>query len=103
MSDDNKNTIGKEDTGLKTDEPNWVNIDLGPRNIDPDPQRAQVAVIDQVPRWTELDLEAGTPPRKPLPRFGTKSKIIVGIALLAMVVTGICVPMVVAIRHDGAI
>lgn len=102
MSDHNNNTTEREAPELKTNEPVWVNIDLEPRNVDPNPHSAKATVVDQVPRWSDSDLEARSPSKSRSRRFGKMSKIFVGIALAAMVLTGILAPMVVAIRNEEA-
>ncbi|CAF9909863.1 hypothetical protein IMSHALPRED_008491 [Imshaugia aleurites] len=94
MSDHNNNTTEREAPELKTNEPVWVNIDLEPRNVDPNPHSAKATVVDQVPRWSDSDLEARSPSKSRSRRFG--------IALAAMVLTGILAPMVVAIRNEEA-
>ena len=97
MSDNNnKNT---EVSKFNTNEPGWVNIDLEPRNVDPEPHRAEATVIDPCPGWIKYDVEAQTPPKKRGFRYGLKSKIVVGIALVTMAVVGVTVPMVVSINN----
>lgn len=96
MSDNNKNT---EVSKINTNEAGWVNIDLEPRNVDPEPHRAEATVIDPCPGWINFDTEAQTPPKKRGSRYGFKSKIVVGIALVTMVVVGVTVPMVVSINN----
>lgn len=98
MSDNTYN--GKEVPAFSTHEPGWVDIDLGPRNVDPKCRQAKATVIGQISRWTDFDVEAAAPSKKRLSRFGKKSMIIVGIGLIAMLLTGTIVPMVVAVRRD---
>lgn len=102
MFDNNKNA---ELPALNTHEPDWVNIDLEPRNVDPETHRANATVIDQGPGWTSYDLEAQFRPKNRWWHYGKKTKIVVGIAIVAMVVVGIAVPMVVMIneRHSEGI
>ena len=80
-------------SAFNTHEPGWVNIDLEPR-------RTEATVIDQVPTWTGSDLEANAPPKKRFWSSGKKSKMFVGTAVAAMVLAGIFVPMVIAIRNE---
>ena len=96
MSDSKNNE--REVTAFKLNEPGWVNIDLGPRAVEPHGAKATV-----LPGWADLDLdlEARAPPKKPFWRFGKKSKILVGIAISAMLSAGIFVPMVVVILNGG--
>lgn len=94
----NINNDEKRVSAIDTHEPEWIDIDLGARNIDPAPHRAKATVIDQVPGWTNFDLEAGAPPKKRL-RWGSKTKILLGVAVPAMLLVGIFLPMAVAIRN----
>lgn len=96
---DNKNNERKE-SAVNSNETDWVNIDLGPRTVDPGAHAPRATVVDRVPTWTAFDLEARDPPKKRFWRFGMKSKVLVGIAIAAMVLIGIFVPMVVAIRNS---
>lgn len=92
MSDNSINE--KKVSAFNTHESGWVNIDLEPR-------RAEATVIDhQVPAWTGFDLEANALPKKRFWSSGKKSKMVVGTAVAAMVLTGIVVPMVIAIRNE---
>lgn len=89
-------------SAFDTHEPGWVNIDLEPRNVDPKPRHAKASVVDQVPVWTSFDLEANAPPKKRFWRNGKKTKIVVGIAIAAMALAGIFVPIGIAIKnHEG--
>ena len=89
----------KQVSAFDTHEPDWVNIDLEPRNVDPKPRHTKATVIDQVPVWTSIDLEANAPPKKHFWRNSKKTKIVVGIAVAAMVLAGIFVPMGIAIKN----
>lgn len=85
----------KRSPAFNTDEPGWIDIEL-------EPHRAKATVNDQVHGWTDIDIEARAPPKKRLLRYGTKTKTVVGLALVAMLLTGIFVPMVIAIRNRGS-
>ena len=77
---------------------NWVDIDLGaPRH------KPQAITIAQLPGWTSFDLESNTPPSWKKERVlrllhSKASKIVVGGAILAMLLIGVIVPTVVAVR-----
>ena len=90
MSGNNK--IEKEISDL-------VDVDLEPPKVDPESHR--VEVLGQIPGWNSFDLEANAPPKKCLWLYTGRSKIVVGIAIFAMVLIGIIVPTVVAIRNGG--
>lgn len=96
MPDKKNNDDKKEVSAFNTHEPGWHEIDLEPRNLHLEPYHAEATVIDQCPGWTNYHLEAQTPPKKRWWRYDV-SKIFVGIAIVAMVVTGIAVPMAVTI------
>ena len=88
----------KEVSAFNTHEPGWHEIDLETRDLHPEPYHAKATVIDQCPGWTNHHLEAQTAPKKRWWRYDV-SRIFVGIAIVAMVVTGIAVPMVVMIHR----
>ena len=91
----NKEKVSAFETTEKDD---WVNIDLEPRNLDRDPTRAKATVLGQLPAFTDLlDLEARAPPKQRFWRHGTMSKVLVGIAILAMLSAAIFVPIAVMI------
>ena len=75
----------------------WNDVDLGPPNVNPEPHRPE-AIIGQIPGWTNFDLEAKIPPKKRMWLYSKKSKIVVGVAIAAMLLVGILVPTVVAVR-----
>ena len=95
----NNNNDEKQGSAINTHEPGWTDVDLGASKIDPAPHLARAIVIDQGPGWTNFDLEAGTPLKKRL-RCGRKTKILLGIAIPAMILVGIFVPMAVAIENE---
>ncbi|KAF6221025.1 hypothetical protein HO133_002706 [Letharia lupina] len=84
------NNKGKDASAFSTHEPGWVNIDL-------EPHCAEATVIGQGPGWKNFDLEARTPSKKRLWRGGRTSKIVVGVAVVAMFLTAILVPTVVGV------
>ena len=77
----------------------WVDVDLGPRKVDPEPNRVEAVIIAQFPGWTNFDLEGKAPAKKRLWLHKRKSKLVVGIAIVLMLLVGIIVPTVVAIRN----
>lgn len=83
----------KKVSPFNTHEPGWVNIEL-------EPHHPEVTVVDQVHGLRDLDLEARAPPKKRLRRCGAKTKVVVGLALVAMLLTGIFVPYVLAINKN---
>ena len=90
----NNNNNDKVSAFEMTEKDNWVNIDLEPRNLDKDPTRAKAIV----PAFTDLlDLEARAPPKLRCWRQGTMSKVLVSIALIAMLSAAIFVPVAVVI------
>lgn len=90
----NHNKNEKVSAAEMIEKDNWVNIDLEPRNLDKDPTRAKA----NVPAFTDLlDLEARAPPKQRFCRHGTKSKVLVSIALIAMLSAAIFVPVAVVI------
>ena len=94
MSGINHNKNEKVSAYEMTEKDNWVNIDLEPRNLDKDPTRAKATV----PAFTELlDLEARAAPKHRFWRHGTMSKVLVSIALIAMLSAAIFVPVAVVI------
>lgn len=99
MSVNINNNNEKQGPAFNTHEPGWTDVDLGASKVDPAPHGAKATVIDSGPDWTNFDIEAGTPPKKRL-RCGRKTKILLGIAIPAMVLVGIFVPMAVAIKNE---
>ena len=90
----NNNDNEKVSAVEMTEKDNWVNIDLEPRNLDKDPTRAKATV----PAFTDLlDLEARAAPKQRFWRHGTMSKVLVSIALIAMLSAAIFVPVAVVI------
>ena len=79
--------------------PGWVDVDLGPPKIDLESHRAEAVVIGQFPGWTNFDLEGKAPAKKRLWLHKRKSKVVVGIAIVLMLLVGIIVPTVVATRN----
>ena len=76
---------------------NWVDIDLGPRKVDTEPYIPKSIVIGQVPRWSNFELESNAPRKKRLWLRSNASKIVVGVAIIAMLLIGIIVPTAVAV------
>lgn len=99
INNNNNNNNEKQESAFNTPEPGWTDVDLGASKVDPAPHGVKATVIDQGPCWTNFDLEAGSPPKKRL-RCGRKTKILLGIAIPAMILVGIFVPMVVAIENE---
>lgn len=102
MSVNINNNDDKQPSAFNTHEPGWTDVDLGGNKIDPAPHGDNVTMIAQGPNWMSFDLEAGTPPAPPKRRrlrCGSKTKIILGVAIPAMILIGIFVPMVVAINN----
>ena len=91
--------INNNDEKQESAEPGWTDVDLGASKVNPAPHGAKATVIAQGPGWTNFDLEAGTPSKKRF-RCGSKTKILLGIAIPAMILVGIFVPMVVAIENE---
>ena len=85
--------------GFDPHESGWVNVDLGPRQVDLESNRTEAVVIGQFPGWTNFDLEGKAPAKKRLWLHKRKSKVVVGIAIVLMLLVGIIVPTVVAIRN----
>ena len=106
MSDhiENNNSIkgNKEASAFNTHEEGWTDVDLELRKIDTETQRPEATIIGQGLNWTNFDLEDQTPPKKHWWRHGRKSKIVIAVALVAMVVIAITVPTIVAVRNDGS-
>lgn len=99
MSVNINNSDDKQNSAFNTHEPGWTDVDLGASKIDPAAYGAKATIIAQGPNWTNFDLEAGTPPKKRL-HCGRKTKILLGIAIPAIILVGIFVPMVVSIRNE---
>lgn len=98
MSD--KTDDAKKVSAFDTHEPEWVNIALEQRKVDPEPHCAKATVVDQIPRRTDLDLEARAPPKKRFWRYGRKAKIFVGVAVVAMLSIAIFVLIAVAVGNE---
>ena len=101
MSGNNNINNIKEEKDSSAQEHTWDDVALTPCKATFEPHRAEAVLIGQGPGWTNFDLEADAPPKKRSWLYGKKSKVAVGIAIVAMVVVGITVPMVVEIRKAG--
>ena len=99
----NNNNNNREEKDSTAHEQRWDEVVLTPCKATFEPHRAEGVRIGQGPGWTNFDLEAEAPPPKKRSWFhGKKSKIVIGIAIVAMVVVGITVPMVVGIKTREA-
>ena len=93
------NNNKKEEKDSSAHEQDWVDVALTPCKANFEPHRAEGVLIGQGAGWTNFDLEAKSPPKKRSWLHGRKSKVVIGLAIVAMVVVGITVPMVVEIRN----
>ena len=98
----NTNNNNKEEKDSTAHEQRWDDVALTPCKATFEPHRAEGVIIGQGAGWTNFDLEAKAPPKKHSWFHGRKSKIVIGVAIVAMVVVGITVPMVVGIRMREA-
>ena len=97
MSGINNNNNEKVSAFKTTEKDDWVNIDLEPRNLDRNPTGGKATVLG-LPAFTDLlDLEARAPPKQRFWRHGTTSKVLVSIAIIAMLSAAIFVPIAVMI------
>ena len=101
MSGNNNINNNKEEKDSSAHEQRWDDVALTPRKANFEPHRAEGILIGQGPGWTNFDLEAEAPPKKRSWLYNRKSKIVIGIAIAAMIVVAITVPMVVGVRNAG--
>ena len=97
----NDNNKKKQEKDSSAHNQGWDDVALTPCKANFEPRRAEGVLIGQGANWTNFDLEAEAPLKKRSWLHGRKSKIVIGIAIVAMVVVGITVPMVVGIRNAG--
>lgn len=88
MSSNNNNTNSNNREGKDSSahEQGWDDVALTPCKATFQPHRAEGVLIGQGAGWTNFDLEAEAPPKKRSWFYGRKSKIVIGIAIVAMVV-----------------
>ena len=101
MSGNNNNNNNKEEKDSIAHEQHWDDVALTPLKANFEPHPAEGVIIGQGVGWTNFDLEAEAPPKKRSWLYSRKSKIIIGIAIAAMIVVGITVPMVLGVRNAG--
>ena len=100
----NHNNDNEKENDSSAHEQGWDDIALTPCKATFEPHHSGDIVIGQGPGWTNFDLEAKAPPppKKRSWLHGGKSKVVIGIAIVAMVVVGVTVPMVVGIKKAGS-
>ena len=80
-------------------EPDWVDVDLGPRRVNSETHHPQPVVLGQGPGWTNFDLESNAPSKKRSWLRNRNSKLVVSLAIIAMLLIATIVPAVVAVRN----
>ena len=100
MSGNNNNNNNKKGTDSGAHDQVWDDVALTPCKATFEPRPAEAIVIAQGPAWTNFDLEAKAPPKKQ--RSWLHAKVIIGIAIAAIVAVGVTVPMVVGIKNAGS-
>ena len=95
----NNNNNNKNGTDPIAHDQVWDYVALTPRIATFDPRPPEGIVIGQGPGWTNFDLEAEAPP--PKKRSWLHVKVVIGVAVVAIVVVGVTVPMVIGIRNAG--
>ncbi len=80
-------------------EPDWIDVDLGPRKVNSETRHTQAVVLGHGPGWTNFDLEANAPSKKRSWLRNGNSKLVVSLAIIAMLLIATVVPAVVAVRN----